>query len=249
MIAIQNMIIHPKKVLTILCILCFQMHSFGQDKTVDEILSESQNTMKNFQNMSCDMNYKWYETYTTTKPSISYIGNLIKFENTVYSKINKTFFITDSKLNMAIKCNEAEKAFIVTNNAKIAESQSPLEVLNMFIKQFKTKHVKDNGNQWICTLTTDVITQLPYGKVEIYINKETALIEKQVLYFLSRVPYKNEKGEREIGSPRMEIKLSNYKTNLSKQEKNMTKIASYVKKTGNEIVPTTAYKEFKISQY
>lgn len=243
------MTIHPKKILTILCILCFQMYSFGQDKTVNEILIESQNTMKNFQSMSCNMSYKWYETYTTETPSISYLGNLIKFEETVYSKINKTFFITDSKLNMAIKCNEAEKAFIVTNNAKIAENQSPLELLNMFIKQFKVKEMKDNGSQWICTLTTDVITQLPYGKVEIYINKETALVEKQVLYFLSRVPYKNEKGERKIGSPRMEIKLSNYKKNLSKQEKNIIKIASYVKKTGKTLVPTTAYKEFKISQY
>jgi hypothetical protein len=249
MIALKNSSMYRKKLLIIVCMLCFLTYSFAQEKTVDEILTESQNTMQNFQNMSFDMNYNWYETYTTEKPSISYLGSLIKFEKTTYSKINKTFFITDSKLNMAIKCNETEKAFIVTSNTEASENQSPLELLNMFIKQFKVKEVKDHGDQWICTLTTDVITQLPYGKVEIYINKETALVEKQVLYFLSRVPYTDEKGEKKVGNPRMEITLSNYKTKLSEDEKIITKIASYINKNGKEIVPTTAYKEFKISQY
>jgi len=249
MTALKNSSTYIKQLVIILCTLCFQTSSFAQEKTVDEILTESQNTMQNFQNLSLDMKYNWYETYTAEKPSISYLGSLIKFEQTMYSKINNTFFITDSKLHMAIKCNEAEKAFIITNNMEASENQSPLELLNMFIKQFKVKNVKDHGDQWMCTLTTDVITQLPYGKVEIYINKETALVEKQVLYFLSRVPYTDEKGEKKVGNPRMEITLSNYKTKLSEDEKIITKIASYIKKNGQEIVPTTAYKEFKISQY
>lgn len=249
MIHIKNSSVHRKYILSMLCLLCFQTYSFGQDKTVDEILSESQTAMTKFQNMSCDMTYKWYGTYTEEKPSISYLGNFIKFEETIYSKINKTFFISDSKSNMSIKCNEAEKAFIVTNNTKVIEGQSPLELLNVFVKQFKVKSVKDTESQWICTLTTDAITQLPYGKVDIYISKETALVEKQVLYFLSRAPYKNAKGEEKVGNPRLEITLSNYKTVLSEHEKIITNIASYVKKTGAEIVPTTDYKEFKISQY
>ncbi|WP_298423843.1 hypothetical protein [uncultured Kordia sp.] len=246
---IKNISIYRKLVLAILFLVCFQTYSFAQERTVDDILKETQNAMEQNQNMRFDMNYKWFGTYTAKKPSISYLGNLIKSKEIIYSKINNTFFITDPTSKTSIKCNEAEKALIIQSNITINNDQSPVALLSTFIKLFKIKKVKDNGSQWICTLTTDVITQLPYGKVEIYINKETALVEKEVLYFLTKAPYKNEEGQEKIDNPRMEITLSNYKTSLSKQEKNIAKIDSYILRNGKRITPTTAYKEFKISQY
>ena len=237
------------QLLIIIFLLCFQGLSFAQTKTVDQILMETQNTMKANENMRFDMHYKWYNTYTEKSSSITYQGNLIKFDKIMYSKINNTFFISDTKSKTSIKCNEEEKALVVQHNTNTTESQSPIALLDTFIKFFKTKEVKDNGDQWICVLTTDVITQLPYGKVEIFINKETALIEKQILYFLSNVPYKNEDGEEKSGNPKMEITLSNFENKLSENEKSIAQIDYYIQKKGTKIIPTTAYKEFKISQY
>jgi hypothetical protein len=164
----------------------------------------------------------------------------------VYSKINHTFFISDALSQLAIKCNESQKALVITK-AGVSEQQ-PWELLDTFTDQFSVKNVIDKGNHWICSLTTDVITQLPYGKVEIYIDKKSSLITKQVLYFLSQTPYKTANGEKRIGSPKMEITLSNYKTVLNETEKRTVQLNTYVKQSGSTIQPVGVYKKFEIIQ-
>jgi len=232
----------------ICCFLCYGISMHAQEKTVHEILKSTQEAMKNSSDLSCNMSYNWYDTYIATKPSIEYKGQMIKQESVVYSKINQTFFITDEKAQLALKCNEVQQALIVSKvNAN--QGQLPWELLETYIEQFKIKKVIDKGSHWVCTLTTDVITQLPYGKVEIYIDKKSSLMTKQVLYFLSQVPYKNAKGEKKAGNPKLEITLTDFKTVLSKDEKRTAQLGTYIKRKGKSITPVAAYKKFEIIQY
>lgn len=236
------------KMLIACCFICFSVLTNAQEKTVNEILKGTQEAMKKHTDLSCNMNYNWYDTYTATRPSIEYKGVMIKQESVVYSKINQTFFISDEKEQLALKCNEAQQALVVSKvNAN--QEQLPWELIEIYIKQFKIKKVIDKGDHWVCTLTTDVITQLPYGKVEIYIDKKSALMTKQVLYFLSQVPYKNTKGEKKMGNPKLEISLSNYKTVLNNEEKTTARLATYIKGSGENIEPVAAYKTFEIKRY
>lgn len=236
-----------KYLFVLICLLGFNFYSFGQNKTVQEIFKESQKAMKSFSSMRCDMNYNWYNSYTSEKPSIIYKGNIVKQNDVLYSKINETFFLTDTNNQIGLKCNTLQKALVVTKG-NIPNNQSPSELLETYIKQFKITDVKDFGKFWMCTLTTDVITQLPYGKVEVYIDKETYLVSKQVLYFLSQVPYTSKKGEQKVGSPKLEITMFDYQSKLTPQEKALTELSTYIKKKDNTILPATAYKEFKIIQ-
>ncbi len=244
----RNLKNNSVRTLLILSFLCFSISISAQEKTVNEILKEAQEAMDKSRDLICKMSYNWYDTYTIKKPSLSYKGMLIKQESVIYSKIDQTFFITDEIAQVALKCNEKQKAFVVTKTNK-NESQSPWDLLDVYIKQFKIKKVTDQGDYWICSLTTDVITQLPYGKVEIHIDKKSSLITKQVLYFLSQVPYTNAKGEKAMGNPKMEITLSNYKTVLNTEEKMTAKLATYIKKEGQYMKPVTAYEKFEVIQY
>jgi hypothetical protein len=233
--------------LLLVCFLGVSMLVTGQKKTVNEILKDAQKAMENQSSLSCDMKYLWYDTYTSTTPSFSYKGVMIKQEQTVYSKINKTFFITDAASQIAVKCNEAQKALVISK-ANFTKEQ-PWELLETFSKQFPKKEISDHGDYWICSLTTDVITQLPYGKVEVHIDKKSSLITKQVLYFLSQTSYKNAQGEKTMGNPKMEITLSNYKKVLTNQEKRTAQLDTYVKRVGSTVKPAGAYKKFEIIQY
>lgn len=232
------------RVLIVLCFISCSLFGIAQEKAVDEILKKTQEVMKNNNQLTCDLDYDWYDTYTIKKPSLSYEGVIIKQNNIVYSKINHTFFLTDKKAQLALKCNEDQKALVVTKTT--TNTQQPWELLETFIKQFKVKNVTDKGDHWVCSLTTDVITQLPYGKVEIHIDKKSSLITKQVLYFLSQVPYTNSKGEKISGNPKLEISMSNYKTVLNEEEKITAKLATYIKGSGKNIAPVAAYKKFEI---
>lgn len=235
------------RILTLICFISFSLYGTAQEKTVDEILKKTQEVMEKNTQLTCDLAYNWYDTYTIQTPSLTYEGVMIKQNDVVYSKIDQTFFLTDMKAQLAIKCNEAQKALLVTK-ANCDINQSPWELLESYMKGFKLKKVLDNGDHWICTLTTDVITQLPYGKIEIYINKQNALMTKQVLYFLSQVPYTNNDGEKKIGNPKLEIVLSNYKTVLNQEEKQTVQLTSYIQKKGKKITPAAAYKTFNIIQ-
>ena len=59
MIAIKNNRKRKIQLLSIIFLLCFQGLSFAQTQTVDQILMETQNTMKANQNRRFDMHYKW----------------------------------------------------------------------------------------------------------------------------------------------------------------------------------------------
>ncbi|WP_046745010.1 hypothetical protein [Kordia zhangzhouensis] len=243
----KQFIYNNLRVLTGIFFISCSTLGIAQEKTALEILKETQNIMKSSSDMSCDMSYNWYDTYADTNPSLSYKGRTIKHDKVVYTKINQTFFLIDQKTQLAIKCNETQKALLVT---KVNDdyNQSPWELLESYIQQFKVKKVSDQGNHWVCTLTTDVITQLPYGKIEIYIDKQSSMMTKQVLYFLSQVPYTSADGEKKIGNPKLEVALSDFKTVLSQEEKRMTQLTSYIHKKGEKITPTIAYKAFRIIQ-
>ncbi|WP_146169714.1 hypothetical protein [Kordia periserrulae] len=241
----KQFIYNNLRVITAIFFISYSALGTAQEKTVNEVLKKTQEVMEKNNQLTCNLNYNWYDTYTTDKPSFNYEGVMIKQSDVVYSKINQTFFLTDQKAQLAIKCNEVQKALLVTKtNGDF--SQSPWELLESYMKQFKVKKVTDKGDYWICTLTTDVITQLPYGKIEIYIDKQSSLMTKQVLYFLTQVPYTNDKEEKKIGNPKLEIVLSNYKTILNQEEKRTAKLTSYIHKKGKNITPTAAYKTFKI---
>ena len=126
-------------------------------------------------------------------------------------------------------------------------TNSPVYIEN-FIKLFKNKTIVDKGDYYMCTLTTDVITQVPYGKIELFIDKDSYVITKQVLYFLAEYPFIDENGKQQKGNPKMVVTLSNFKKEISQELTEVTDIKQYITKTGDSYKPSATYKEFKIIQ-
>nr|WP_321234632.1 hypothetical protein [uncultured Psychroserpens sp.] len=225
----------------------FSISAFSQSKTVTELLNEVQTKMSTNNEYSCLLNYKLYPTYDYKTTTESYKGSVIKNNENYFLKINETVFLTDANTQTSLKLNIAQKAISVAKNkSNMTQDQSPLGMLDAMVKLFKNQDVKDNGTYWLCTLTSDVVTQLPYGKVEIFINKKDFRVTKQVLYFLARFPYKNAEGEKATGSPKLEITISDYRTSISKEQKGLTMLSNYIEIKNDNLNTIGSYKDFKI---
>jgi len=216
--------------------------------SVNDVLEKTQSVFTNTPNYTVDLNYKMFGNYTKKTPMEAFDGNMVKKNKDTYLKINNTVFLTSETKKVNVKIFEEEKAIEVSHSDKNALMTNSPVYITSFIKLFKYKDIKDMGSHYLCTLTTDEITQLPYGRIELHINKDNFVVTKQVLYFLAEYPYVDENGVQQKGNPRMEVTLYNFQTKITEDSKGITHVSKYILKVGDHYRPSATYKEFKIIQ-
>jgi hypothetical protein len=239
-----------KRVIVFLISLAWVSYGFTQDKTpsVEAILTKAQQVFTTTPSYSININYKMYGNYTKTVAMEDFDGQMVKTNKDTYLKINNTIFLTSETKKTNIKIFEDEKVIEVSEKeTNTLLTNSPVYI-ESFIKLFKNKTIVDKGDYYLCTLTTDVITQVPYGKIELLINKDSFVITKQVLYFLAEYPFIDENGEQQKGNPKMVVTLSNFKKEISEELAEVTDIKKYITKAGDSYKPSETYKEFKTIQ-
>ncbi len=247
----NNMVLKRFLIVIFVCVTnVFVGYAQENELSVNDILTKAQQVFANTQKYTVEVDYKMFGNYKTTKPLEAFSGVMVKNNASTYLKIHNTTFITNQKTKTSVKVFNEDKIIEVakqTTEIVSLDNTSPVNIEN-FIKLFKYKKVEDKGAHYLCTLTTDKITQIPYGRVEIYIQKTDFHITKQVLYFLANVPYKDHNGEQQKGNPRLEVTISNYKDALSKTQEGIAELSQYIIKSGGAYKPSTAYKDFKIIQ-
>lgn len=239
-----------KRAIVFLISLAWVSYGFSQDKTptVEAVLTKVQQVFTTTSSYSIDISYKMFGNYSKTVAMEAFDGQMIKTNKDTYLKINNTIFLTSETKNVNVKVFEDEQVIEVSKTeSNTLMTNSPVYIEG-FIKLFKNKNLVDKGDYYLCTLTTDAITQLPYGKIELYIEKDSFVITKQVLYFLAEYPFIDENGEQQKGNPKMVVTLSNFQKDISKELAEVTDIKKYITKTGESYKPSATYKEFKIIQ-
>lgn len=236
----MNKIIHTT---IFVFIILFSNSILSQDdKKVTEILSKSESTYKANKNLAISLNYKLYTTYSSNKISENYKGYILSQNKSTYIKIHNTEFLQTETLSL--KINHDQKMLVVFNNSGDNSNMNPTNITG-FLKNFKSKKLIDKGTYWICTLQTGKYTQMIYGKVELYIDKKTYKIEKQILYLLEKAMFKDSKGVEKYDFPRLEITISDAKIN-EVDKKNAFDIKTYITKEGNEIKPSKKYSTYTL---
>ncbi|MCO6175371.1 hypothetical protein NHF50_09980 [Flavobacterium sp. NRK F10] len=221
-------------------ILSVQFFYAQEDSKIAEILSKSNEQYQKKESLAVSLSYKLYSTYSSNFVTESYEGITVNSNKDNYIRIHNTEFINTSKL--ALKINHDQKLVLLIPSSSVPQN-SPLNVED-YIKYFKTKKLQSIGNEWIIEFQTSTLTQLPYGKVKIYIEKGTYKIKKQVLYLLEKVPYK-EKGVEKTNTPRLEIVFSEKK--LSEAEvKSLFNIDNIVLKEGESYKLARKYIDYKL---
>jgi len=224
----------------------FSLNSvLSQENTVEEILIKAQGVINNQNNLSCDLKYNYYTSYDSSKPYQSHNGRLVKNLNNFLLKIHSTIFLSDQLNNMSLKLNEDQKAMVVSKSNINLDQANPIDNTQL-LKQFKTYKLIENKNYWICVFIAPDITQLPYSKIEVEINKTNFLVNKQTLYFSARMPYFDDENNEKYGNPKLEIIMSNFKNSITVEEKNKTNIKSFININPNKISGKNQYKDYTV---
>ncbi|MHA7843658.1 MAG: hypothetical protein ACX93I_10085 [Winogradskyella sp.] len=239
-----------KKVILSFVAVIYLSLGLAQQKspTVEDVLTKAQQVFTTTPSYAIDINYQMFGNYTKTVAMEAFDGQMVKANRDTYLKINNTIFLTSETKKTNVKVFEDEHVIEVSEKeTNSLMTNSPVYIEN-FIKLFKNKTIVDKGDYYMCTLTTDVITQVPYGKIELFIDKDSYVITKQVLYFLAEYPFIDENGKQQKGNPKMVVTLSNFKKEISQELTEVTDIKQYITKTGDFYKPSATYKEFKIIQ-
>ncbi|WP_422103846.1 hypothetical protein [Winogradskyella sp.] len=226
--------------------LLFFFIQFGFSQTsVMEVLEMSLKTSEQFSTFSCNLDYKYFPTYVSEEHTANYKGVLIKDELDSFLKIKETIFLTNHNSKTVLKVNKLQKAMSISNNLDMPSNMDYLSNLRDIISQFDAKELTETTTTWKCILVAPEISQLPYSKVELYINKSDNMITKQVLYISAQFPYNDEDG-RQMANPRLEISVTDHKTLIEPEQKKLLDLDNYIHKKNGKIVPVKAYKNYQI---
>lgn len=227
--------------------LIFSFFGFGQETlTVDEVLQNVQRTIENQNAYAVDMVYNLFPASSSEIIIENYNGQIIENKNNTFVEINKTIFLLSKPTKTYLKLNKIEKTVLVGKYFDNPQSQSPLDMLGLFVKSFENKTIELENSNYVCTLTTGVVTQLPYYKVELVIDRETLQLQKQILYLTMQNSYIGEDGNKKMGNPRLELTLSNFKEKLTKSEELKTQLSSYIDQSTSSFAPVGDYKSYTL---
>ena len=171
----------------ILLLMCFVFSSaFCQNEKVAFLLNKAKESFYAAENFHVNTTYKIYKGYDSTKPHEVSNGILVKKSNNIYSKINELEVISTSKYYL--KINHKEKAILLNKPFK-----NPTQIdqynLQQLMDYVDIGNLKENNNNWIIELKAKPITQLPFSKILIQINKKTYLIENQIFYYFEQLDF------------------------------------------------------------
>lgn len=232
------------KVINILFIISFlfwSIDSNSQNK-VKEILTKVENTYNSNNELSLNLDYKLYNSYSSKIVSESYKGLVVKNNKNTYLKIYNTEFLQTS--TRSIKVNHDQKMMLVFNKSQMDSNMNPMNLSNL-LKNYKTQNLIDKGDYWICSLQTGKYTQMMYGKIEIYVHKKTYQVEKQVFYILEKAAYKDSKGNEKFDFPRLEISFKKAVLNES-VKKEIFSLNNYIQISNGKIIPSKKYSNYTI---
>lgn len=223
-------------------IFLFHFIDFSGQNKVKEILTKVEKTYNSNNELSLNLDYKLYTSYSSKIVSESYKGLVVKDNKNTYLKIYNTEFLQTS--TRSIKVNHDQKMMLVFNKSQMDSKMNPMD-LSSLLKNYKRQDLIDKGDYWICSLQTGKYTQMMYGKIEIYVHKKSYQVEKQIFYILEKATYKDSKGNEKLDFPRLEIALKKAVLNES-VKKEIFSLNNYIQIKDGKIVPSKKYSNYII---
>jgi len=209
-----------------------------QKEDVKKILEKVKSGFEKTPSYDYKLSFNFRPVNKTGIAPIVSIGRVAKSGTVTYYKVQDTENLY--KPGASIRVSH-EQQLIEYNASKGAGSSLPFNISD-FVKYFNDAHLVDKGSYYICTMDVGKFTTLEYSRIELYINKDYSL-QKQILYYLKQIPFKNKKGIEVMDYPVLEIAF--VKNNADKKE-NLFSESNYIKIKEGKITPASDFKNYKI---
>lgn len=207
----------------------------GVEKLFDDV-EKKYNQMSYF---SYTSNFNVYEENNETKSIEKTTGIFLKKNKISYQKVENNEII-----------DFGDYTFIADHENKLVsinkkDEQTQFITLKSLLPLFKNREIILKNENKICVLKAGKINQLPYDKVEVYIDKKTNELKKQLFYFSGKKEYK-QKGRKVVAlNPVLEVTYTIRQKNEVKDNQLIAK-ANYFSIQKNKIVLANKYKNYKL---
>lgn len=232
-----------KKNIIYITFVSFLLFSFSPEKTI--------HTKKEVQELFDKVNkkYKSHSFYSMKSEYVLYPSHKGKIPF-----LKSEVFNIGDKNNYYTKIDEIELVGINSNYIKIDNQTKKIQVseqdnstnflnISSFLDNFQRFEIITKPTTYICKLYTPAFSVLPYSSIEITINKETLLIEKEIFYYL--IAQKLDKNNVE-DYPRLEVLFNEISTIKTKEIEELLKLERYIVKRNTTILPSKNYKGYTI---
>jgi len=211
---------------------------FAQDAKT--IITKAQQCYKK-DKYSLGMKYHSYATYTTSDVFKSYDAVLIKNSADMYYKILNTEMILIGADMLKIAHDQKLVQHNQVNQASVNQ-MNPMDIEKL-LPYFVKKEVKETDSGYQCIFYTSEITQLPYSKLEVFVNKSTYEIQKQIMYFNQVKKYKTANGEIKTNYPRLEIICAPLENTIDDEK---FVLSNYIHKKGSTVILNKKYTNYQL---
>lgn len=203
------------------------------------VLEKVNNYYKTASTYNTQTTYTMYRGYTGNTVTESYKGTMYKKGDVKGVTALGAEVITFA--NAQITVNDTNKTLVYIKTATNSMKKNVIDVVNLS-KFYDQTAMKEKGAILIFELSLKKkALNVPYNKLIFHVNKTDFSLVKQEYFFTSKLPFTNEKGEREHDLGRMEIR---YNAN-SKPLKNM-RIEDYlVIHPNNKVSLSKTYKNYQ----
>lgn len=213
---------------------------FSQKETASSLLTKVGDFYTNTKEYQIDTQYKMYKGLKGDKVTESYVGTMIKKQQTYKFDIANTEMLTIN--NQQVVIDRDQKLLIFRKNDQ-KTSNSLIDVDN-FLKYYDESSIKKEGKYIRCELIAKKEKMsLPYAKITLFINPDDHSVIKQEMYFSSQLPFKLDNGEFERDFGRLVIEMS-MKPNISDSAK--LSFSEYFKEdTSHQKIVADTYKDYQ----
>ncbi|MFX3626076.1 MAG: LolA family protein [bacterium] len=181
----------------IISLLLFSGISFGQ--SAKETFTKVNNTFKNLDKISYNINYSYFLNTNDTKPYETMFGVFKKVNGSYYSKVSTREIIVND--NYQVVVDNASKHLLVADKPKQStEEQFVVDLDTALSLCSKITSATQNG---ITTYKMFFDKKLGYSQINVSVNTKTSLIKGLGIYLV------NQDGT----TPKLTITITNYNTN------------------------------------
>jgi len=241
-----------KKYIQIISVILLQtfvgIKAYGQatvkDNRVEHLLTKAQQFYEQTPEYVLDMTYTLYQGKEGTTPLSTYTGHLVKDGLDYYSKINNTETFKLGREYLKVN-HDQKKGYYTTSTVEGPEN--PTINVSSFLIYFKHKAYAETSTHYICTLSTTGVTTLPYGRAEVYIDKTSGRITKQILHYLSKQKFTDAQGNIVWDYPRLQIDFTGFEKNINPYLSKFD-LDKYIHVTSKKIEPKGSLSGYAIAQ-
>lgn len=224
---------------TIILPIFFIISGFLPKDDVEKLFDDVEKKYSQMAYFSYTSTYNVYEESNRSKSIEKTTGIFLKKNKVSYQKVETNEII-----------DFGDYTFIADHENKLVsiskkDQETQFISLKSLLPLFKNRELIVKGDTKICVLKAGKFNQLPYDKVEIYIDNKTNELKKQLFYFSGKKEYKEKGKTVTVLHPVLEVAFSVRIKNDTKDNQLINK-SNYFSITKNKIVLVNKYKNYKL---